>query len=273
MVLQIPVQDADDAGLEQFTRLRDSALRTKIEHERGLFIAEGEKIIRRALEAGCTPSALLLTPRWLEDLSDALAGLGDVPCYVGDEALIERISGFHVHRGALGAFHRPEQPSWERLLTADRLIVAEGLVDHVNLGSVLRIAAALGWGGVVVSERCADPLYRRAIKASMGASLQLPWRRMDDDLADLRRIGDAGFTLVATSLRDDAVALGQVPVEGKIALLVGNEGHGLPDSWHDAADVACTIEMAAGIDSLNVAAATAIAAYELRSGLNISYSR
>ncbi|SDL66300.1 TrmH family RNA methyltransferase [Tessaracoccus oleiagri] len=264
MALLIPMEDVADRRLEEFARLRDSQLRTRLETERGLFVAEGEKIIRRAVEAGCRPSAFLLTPRWRTTLVDVLDGFPDVPCYVGTEAMIEAVSGFHVHRGALGTFHRPAPPSWAELLATDRLVVTQGLVDHANLGSIVRIAAALGWGGLVVSETCADPLYRRSIKASMGSALQLPWRRMDDDTTDLRRIREAGFTLVATTLGDDAVPLETVPPGGRLALLLGNEGHGLPDAWQREADVRVTIPMARGVDSLNVAAAAAICAYELR---------
>jgi tRNA G18 (ribose-2'-O)-methylase SpoU len=260
----IPIETVTDGRLEQFTGLRDSQLRVRLEHERGLFVAEGEKIIRRALAAGCRPNAFLLTDRWLASLEDVLATLPAVPCFVGTEALIEEVSGFHVHRGALATFARPEAPSWERLLDTDRLIVTEGLVDHANMGSVIRIAAALGWGGVVVSRTCADPLYRRSIKASMGSSLQLPWRRMTDDLTDLARIRDAGFTLVATTLAEGAVELEAVAPSRRLALLLGNEGHGLPRAWLAAADVCATIPMAPGVDSLNVAAAASIFAYQFR---------
>lgn len=267
----IPIDDIRDPRLVEFARLRDSQLRTKLEAERGLFVAEGDKIIHRAWEVGLEPSAFLLTERWRSKLNDVLATT-DAPCYIGTEAMIEQVSGFHVHRGALATFHRPAPVDWTQLLDTDRLIVAEGLVDHWNVGSILRIAAALSWGGVVVSQTCADPFYRRAIKASMGAALQLPWRRMDDDMADLRRIQDAGFRLVAATLADDSVTLDEVPHDGKIAVILGNEGHGLPERWQQAADVRVRIPMAEGIDSLNVAAAASIFAYELRSSLTISSS-
>lgn len=259
----IPVDDVTDPRLAEFASLRDAQLRTKLEAERGLFVAEGDKIIHRAWESGCTPSAFLLTEKWRAKLDDVLATT-DAPCYLGTEAMIEQVSGFHVHRGALATFHRPEPPAWETFLDADRLLVAEGLVDHWNVGSILRLAAALSWDGVIVSETSADPLYRRAIKASMGAALQLPWRRMEHDFTDLQRLRDAGFTIVATTLADDSIDLDNVPTDGKLALVLGNEGHGLPNSWQDFADVRARIPMAEGIDSLNVAAAGAIAAYTLR---------
>ncbi len=263
----IPMDDVDDRRLEEFASLRDSQLRTRLETGQGLFVAEGEKIIRRAAAAGCRPSAFLLTERWRASLVDVLDAFEEVPCYVGTEPMIEAVSGFHVHRGALATFHRPAPPSWAELLATDRIVVTQGLADHANLGSIIRIADALGWGGLLVSETCADPLYRRSIKASMGSALHLPWRRMDDDLADLRRLRDAGFTLVATTLADDAVPPEAGPTRGRLALVLGNEGHGLPAEWQRAADVRVTIPMAAGVDSLNVAAAAAICAYQFRPGV------
>ena len=261
--MKIPVDSVHDPRLAEFASLRDAQLRTKLEIERGLFVAEGDKIIHRAVAAGCEPSAFLLTPKWESRLADVLEH-ACAPCYVAEESVIEQVSGFHVHRGALATFRRPEPPSWDRMLAADRLIVMQGLVDHWNVGSILRIAAALGWGGVVVSSTCADPLYRRAIKASMGAALQVPWRRMADDLADLAMIRRAGFHVVATTLAPDSVDLDTVRPEGRVALVVGNEGHGLPVAWQEASDLRVRIPMAAGVASLNVAAATAIAAYTLR---------
>lgn len=264
----IPVNRLEDPRLRQFAQLRDSQLRSRFEQERGIFVAEGEKIIQRALARGIQPTAFLLTERWLASLKALIPG--DVPCFVADEALIERISGFHVHRGALATFVRPEEASWEMLASQDRLLVCEGLVDHANVGSIMRIAAALGWGGVVVSKASADPLYRRAVKTSMGAALQVPWRRMSDDLADLERLSHAGFTLLAATPAKDAVALDDVQISGKVAVLLGNEGHGLPSSWCGMAHQRVVIPMAGGVDSLNVAAAAAILAYELRSSLRIS---
>ncbi|HMR48466.1 MAG TPA: RNA methyltransferase [Arachnia sp.] len=261
--MEIAVQNADDQRLRDFVSLRDSQLRTSIEEAGGLFIAEGDKIIRRAAEAGCRPRAFLLQERWLPGLADVLAAWPEVPCYVGSGALIEKVSGFHVHRGALASFHRPPQASWDTLLRARRLLVCEDLVDHANLGGILRIAAGLGWGGVLVSPGAADPLYRRAIKASMGASLAVPWRRMHDD-EDLRRLRAAGFRLVAATLRPGAVNLDAYEPPEKVALLLGTEGHGLSDAWSEAAEDAVTIPMTDRVDSLNVATAAAILAYALR---------
>lgn len=259
------VEDPGDDRLADYVRLRDSQLRRSLETERGIFIAEGEKIIRRAAEAGCRPRSFMLQERWLPGLADVLETWPDVPCYVVSGALAEEVSGFHVHRGALAAFDRPVMSSWETVLTGSRVLVCEGLADHANAGGIMRVAAALDWDAVVICPSGADPLYRRAIKASMGVSLSLPWRRMDDATADLARLKDAGFQLVASSLGPGAVPLEECRVGDKVAVLLGSEGHGLSELWLAAADQVVTIPMADGVDSLNVTTAAAIFAYELRS--------
>lgn len=255
----IDVTDPTDERLSDFAGLRDAQLRRSDESR---FIAEGVKIIERALTAGCRPRSLLLQPRWLAGVEPLLEGWPDVPVYVSTEALIERISGFHVHRGALGSFDRPAEATWEQISATRRVIVCEEIVDHANLGAIVRVAAGLGWDAVLVSSGSADPLYRRAIKASMGASLSLPWRRMDSD-ADLTRLRQAGFALVASTLSTAAVDLVKFEAPERVALLLGTEGRGLSDAWLAAADHHVTIPMARGVDSLNVATAAAILAYGL----------
>lgn len=257
------VTDPSDPRLADYVSLRDSRLRRNLEQAEGLFIAEGDKIIRRAAEAGARPRSFLLQSRWLPGLADVLGAWPHVPCYVVTAELAEQVSGFHVHRGALASFVRPAESSWETLLAGRRLVVCEDIVDHTNIGSIMRVAAALGWDGVVVSATSADPLYRRAIKASMGASLQLPWRRMSSD-EELNRLREAGFALVAATLAPGALALEEFTPGERLALLLGNEGHGLSEAWTSAADAAVTIPMAEGIDSLNVATAAAVLAYVLR---------
>lgn len=196
-------------------------------------------------------------------MQPTLAAHPELPVYVGSEKMIEAVSGFHVHRGALGSFSRPAEASWESLLASRRLIICEDTVDHANLGAIIRTATGLGWDGVVVSPGSADPLYRRAIKASMGASLEFPWRRMDTD-ADLQRLRDAGFTVVASTISPRAVSVETFEVPDKVALLFGTEGDGLSSQWLDAADHHVRIPMTDKVDSLNLATAAAILAYTLR---------
>ena len=246
-----------------FTDLRDVQLRTTLETERGIYIAEGEKVIRRALEAGHHPHSFLLTERWLDQLGELLADV-DAPCHVLPEADIEALTGFHVHRGALAALHRPEPTLVADILaTATRVVVAEDLVDHTNLGALFRNAAALGFDAVLLSPRCADPWYRRSIKVAMGAVFTLPHARFDDWYAVPQALRDAGFTSYAMTLTPDAVDLSTVEPARKAAIVVGSEGHGLSEHWQRDADVRVTIPMAAGIDSLNVAASVAIACWQL----------
>lgn len=258
-MVRIDITDPSDPRLNDFVGLRDAQLRRSGDR----FIAEGYKIIERSFAAGCRPRSLLLQPRWLPGLDPLLAQYPDVPVYIASEALIEQVSGFHVHRGALGSFERPAEADWDCLLSARRLILCEEVVDHANTGAIIRVAAGLGWDGVLVTVGGADPLYRRAIKSSMGASLELPWRRMDAD-ADLARLKGAGFRIVASTLSERAVDLAGYEAPEKLALLLGTEGSGLSDAWLSAADDLVTIPMTDPVDSLNVAAAAAILAYQLR---------
>jgi len=262
-----PVSDPDDPRLAEFRDLRDMSLRRLLETEQGLFIAEGATVIRRALAAGYQPRSLLVTSRWLDDLAELVADhpdAADLMCFVVTEAAAERLTGFHVHRGALAAMYRRALPPVAEVVgRADRLLVLEDVVDHTNLGLCLRSAVALGAQGALLSPRCADPLYRRAVKVSMGTVFALPWTRVDgwwDAVPQLRR---AGFTTVALTPAADAVELSTVPATGRTALLVGSEGPGLSRRWQQAADVRVRIPMNGGVDSLNVAAATAVAAYAL----------
>jgi len=251
-------------GLRIFTELRDVQLRTVMEAELGVYIAEGEKVIRRAAEAGHQPHSFLLAPRWVDSLADILDRF-DVPCHVLDEREIERVTGFHVHRGALAAFERPAPvPIAELLAGARRIVVVEDLVDHTNVGSVFRNAAALGFDAVVLSPRCADPFYRRSIKVAMGAVFSLPHARLDDWYAAPALLNESGFTTYAMTLTDDAVPLDSVVPAARSALIVGSEGPGLTVHWQEQSDVRVTIPMAAGIDSLNVAASVAIACWHFR---------
>ena len=265
--MRLTVVDADDARLADYVRLRETSLRRHLESERGLFIAEGEKVIRRAVEAGYRPRSFLLAERWLEGLDDVLQSWPGVPVFVVTEDLAERVTGFHVHRGALASLHREQRHRVEDLVAMRRLVILEDIVDHTNVGAILRNAAGLGWDGALLSSRAADPLYRRSIKVSMGAVFSLPWARLEDWRAAPEMLAAAGFFTVALSLAPDAVELDElaagVTSHAKLAVLLGTEGAGLSKRWSDGAAMRTRIPMYAGIDSLNVAAATAIACYAL----------
>jgi tRNA G18 (ribose-2'-O)-methylase SpoU len=206
-----------------------------------------------------------MAPRWLDGLADVLDS-SDAPCFVLEESRIEKLTGFHVHRGALAALERPAPvPAADVLAEARRVVVVEDLVDHTNIGALFRNVAALGFDAVLLSPRCADPFYRRSIKVAMGAVFQLPHARIDDWYAAPALLRDAGFTTYAMTLVPDAVPLTEVQTDvERLAVVVGSEGHGLSDHWQREADLRVTIPMAAGIDSLNVAASVAIACWHLR---------
>jgi tRNA G18 (ribose-2'-O)-methylase SpoU len=263
----VRVSRADDPRLADYVRLRDVELRRHLEAERGLFIAEGEKVVRRALEAGCRPRSFLMTERWLTGLDDVLASVPDAPCYVVSEGLAEHVTGFHVHRGALASLHRPALRSVDEVIApARRIVVLEDVVDHSNVGAILRSAAALGIDGALVSPRCADPLYRRSVKVAMGAVFALPWARLTDWYDALPGLSREGFTTVALTPAPDAQELGVLAAHlagTRVALVVGSEGPGLSPRWLATADVTVRVPMSGGVDSLNVAAATAVACYAI----------
>jgi tRNA G18 (ribose-2'-O)-methylase SpoU len=258
----VEIDDPDDPRLADYRDLRDVELRKHLEAEHGLFLAEGEKVVRRAVESGFPARSFLMAPRWLAGLSDVL-GSSDAPCYVMSEALAEQVTGFHVHRGALASLQRvPLPPLADVLAGARTVVVLEDIVDHTNVGAIFRSAAALGVDAVLLAPRCADPLYRRSVKVAMGAVFTVPWTRLDSWYDALPAVSAAGFTTVALTLADDATDIVQA-VAGldKVALVLGTEGHGLSPRWEQTADRRAVIPMAEGIDSLNVAAATAVACY------------
>jgi tRNA G18 (ribose-2'-O)-methylase SpoU len=258
----IEVDDPGDARLADYRDLRDVQLRRHLEAEHGLFLAEGEKVVRRSVEAGYAARSFLMAPRWLDGLQDVLDRT-DAPCYVVSEELAEEVTGFHVHRGALASLHRRPLPDVAEVLTSARtVVVLEDIVDHTNVGAVLRSCAALGVDAVLLSPRCADPLYRRAVKVAMGAVFTVPWTRVNDWASALPALSERGFTTVALTLAPDAEPLEQA-VRGldRVALVLGSEGHGLSSRWQHAADRRAVIPMRPGVDSLNVAAAAAVACY------------
>lgn len=268
----IPLTDPADTRLSDYIGLTDVALRSRSEPEKGLFIAESMSVIERALEAGHRPRSFLMESKWLESMLPLLEAVdageaGSVPVYVGDREMLRGITGFTVHRGALAAMHRPALPSVEEVVGGDgpRLVlILESIVDHTNVGAIFRSAAALGADAVLVTPQCADPLYRRSVRVSMGTVFQVPWTRIDpwpDALAVLR---GAGFTVAALALTDDAVPLDGFTPGERIALVLGTEGDGISAQGLAAADVHVRIPMSGGVDSLNVAAASAVAVWALR---------
>ena len=263
----IEVGDPADPRLADYRDLRDVQLRTHLEVEHGLFLAEGEKVVRRALEAGFAPRSFLMAPRWLDGLADVL-GPSDAPCYVVTEALAEQVTGFHVHRGALASLARLPLPGIDEVLAdARHVLVLEDVVDHTNVGAIFRCGAAFGFDAVLLAPRCADPLYRRSIKVAMGAVFTTPWTRLTDWYDALPDLSARGFTTVALTLAADAVPVEHaVAGADRVALVLGTEGHGLSSRWENSADRRAVIPMREGIDSLNVAAAAAVACYVVAHG-------
>jgi tRNA G18 (ribose-2'-O)-methylase SpoU len=262
----VPVDDPTDARLADYVALTDPALRRRVEPETRVFIAEGEKVIRRAVGEGYGLRSLLLAERWVPGLRDVIDGHPDVPVLVASADLLRTVTGFHVHRGALAAVDRPDLLSVSDVARdAKNLAVLHDLVDPSNVGAVFRAAAALGMDGVVLSRGCADPLYRRSVRVSMGAVLSLPYARFGDAIAGLRRLRATGFQLLALTPDPSAAALAALaePDTRRCALLLGTEGEGLPTAWLDEADVQVRIPMSRGVDSLNVASAAAVAFYGL----------
>ncbi|MDM8086004.1 RNA methyltransferase [Cellulomonas cellasea] len=273
----IPLTDPADERLADYVSLTDVALRSKHEPAKGLYIAESSTVLRRAIDAGHRPRSVLVSPRWLPDLEEMLASLPDdgtrVPVYVAEPDVLEAITGFHVHRGALAAMHRPVLPSVEDVLRgarggngARRVAVLEDIVDHTNVGAAFRSAAALGVDAVLVTPRCADPLYRRSVRVSMGTVFQVPWTRIDEWPAGMETLRDAGFVTAALALSDDSISLDALErdLPERLALILGAEGHGLKATTVAAADLTVRIPMAGGVDSLNVAAAAAVAFWATR---------
>ncbi len=260
MTAAVTVLDPSDPRVRDFTTLTDVAARSVREPAEGLFIAEGAKVIQRALAAGYRPRAVLTEAKWLPELSGSLEGSG-ASVLLASPDILRGVTGYRVHRGALASFERRPLPRPADVLRDARFVVVlVDLVDHTNVGAVFRNAAALGADAVLVTPGCADPLYRRSVKVSMGAVLGVPWTRTDEDpFAHL-----AAFTTLAMTLGPGAIDLAGVePASGRRAVLLGTEGSGLPAELANRADLRVRIPMSGGIDSLNVAAASAIALYAL----------
>jgi tRNA G18 (ribose-2'-O)-methylase SpoU len=263
----VRLESAEDPRLGDYANLKDVTLRRSLEAEHGLFLAEGAKVIRRAVAAGHPVRSFLLSERWLAGLADVVTASG-APCYVLAPDRLEEVTGFAVHRGAIASMERRPLPTVAEVTAhARRILVLEDIVDHTNVGAIFRGAAAFGVDAIVLAPRCADPLYRRSVKVSMGTVFAIPYARMTNWYDGLEELRAAGFRLVALTPADDAVDLDTLTTGAgsaeRLALLLGTEGDGLSARWQAQADVRARIPISAEVDSLNVAAAAAVACYVL----------
>lgn len=267
-------RDLDSPELAPYVSMTDTVLRRAVDAEHGVFLAESTPVVRRALAAGCRPLSFLLPRRYLqtarEQLAEALAAHPQAPVFTGDDELLTALTGFHLHRGALAVMERPAPRSVRDVLSgARRVLVAEDLTDPTNLGAIIRSAVALGWDGMLLSPQAADPLYRRAVRVSMGTVFSLPWARAQMWPGGLEELTEAGFTPAALEVTDRAVDLDAGELEPlrhaeRLALVVGAEGPGVKAQTLAACRSHVKIPMPAGVDSLNVGAAAAVALWELR---------
>jgi tRNA G18 (ribose-2'-O)-methylase SpoU len=253
------VEDPADPRLADYVDLADPDVRRRVESDRGFFIAESPLVVRRLLESGRRIRSVLVTPARLDSLTEAFSRAGlDAPVYVAPDAVLRRVVGFDLHRGAVAAADRWPMPAIERVLHgARRVAVLERVNDHENLGVLFRSAAALGVDAVLLDAECSDPLYRRCVRVSIGHVLRLPWTRITS-VDEVRR---SGFTMFALTPSAGATPIDAVDWPERVAMLFGAEGPGLSDAWLDAADHRVRIPMQPGADSLNLATAAAIAFY------------
>ncbi|WP_304427075.1 RNA methyltransferase [uncultured Adlercreutzia sp.] len=294
----VSVQNLDDPRLDAFARLTEAQLRSKLEPERALFIAESEKVIERAFEGGMEPISLLMEEKWLPSMASLVARMEDrlralpepreLPVFVAPRSELEKLTGFELTRGALGAFRRPALATLADTVGDGRLVaVLEDITNHTNVGAIFRSAAAMGVDAVLASPACYDPLYRRAVRVSMGTVFQVPWTRIGDtdvpnrpgegtwSAEGIAQLKALGFTCAAMALSDDSITPDELNAQlaaqeaatgapAKLALLFGTEGDGLAPATIARCDHTVRIPMAAGVDSLNVAASSAVAFYAFR---------
>ncbi len=268
----IHITSLTQPGVEVFATLTEAQLRNRLEPEKGVFIAESPKVIRVALDAGYEPVALLCEQRHIEgDAADIIARVGDIPIYTGERELLAALTGYTLTRGVLCALRRPQAKGMEEVCRgASRIVVIDGVVDTTNIGAIFRSAAALGIDAVLLTPDSCDPLNRRAVRVSMGSVFLVPWTWTEKPAADatglMESLHGLGFKTAAMALTDDSVSLDDpaLAAEPRLALMMGTEGDGLPHSTIATADYVVRIPMAHGVDSLNVAAASAVAFWELR---------
>ncbi len=260
----IEIQSLHHPGVEVFSSLTEAQLRNRLEPEKGVFIAESPKVIRVAVDAGHEPLALLCEKKHIRgDAADLIARHPDIPVYTGERELLAQLTGYTLTRGVLCAFRRPLPRSVEKVCRdARRIVIIQGVTDTTNIGAIFRSAAALGMDAVVLTTDSCDPLNRRAVRVSMGSVFLIPWTWTDASLSDIRRLG---FRTVAMALTDQSIPLDTpaLKAEPRLAIVMGTEGDGLPHDTLAASDYVVRIPMAHGVDSLNVAAASAVAFWEL----------
>ena len=258
--MRLSFKDVSTELLEDFVALTDVVLRTRTEPVGGLFIAEGAITIERAFAAGARPRAVLCEEKWISSLPEFAS---DIPIIVGSQSELNSVTGYIVHRGALASFHRPDPLSYLELIRTSRtLLILEGLVNHTNVGAIIRSAAAFGVDGILLDNHCADPLYRRSIRTSMGTVFSSRWARFEDHTALAVALGESKYDVLALTPRPDARSIRTWSPGERSALILGTEGEGLSADAHGIATQELRIPMAAGIDSLNVSAAAAVALYE-----------
>lgn len=261
----IEITDFQDSELDCYARLSEVQLLNREFPAKGLFIAESPKVIERALNAGYEPVSCLMEKRHIDgEGKDILANIGDVPVYTAEFDVLTQLTGFKLTRGMLCAMKRKKLPTVEAICKGkSRIAVLDRVMNPTNVGAIIRSAAALGMDAVLLTPGCADPLYRRAARVSMGTVFQIPWTFLSDD--SLTEIKALGYKTVAMALKDDSVSIGdpRLNAEEKLAVIMGTEGDGLSDSTIEGCDYTVKIPMYHGVDSLNVAAASAVAFYQL----------
>ena len=269
----IEITNISAPELDVYARLTETQLRNRLEPEKGIFIAESPKVIRRALDAGCKPLSLLMERKHIDGQgAEIIARCGDVPLYTADREVLESLTGYTMTRGILCAMSRPKLPALEEILKdAKRVAILEGIVDSTNIGAIFRSAAAMHIDVVLLTPTCCDPLCRRAVRVSMGTVFQIPWTRIGDNKDQwpqpgLQWLNDLGFKTAAMALSEDAVTIEDpnLMAEEKLAIILGTEGDGLSDQTIAQCDYTVCIPMSHDVDSLNVAAASAVAFWQLR---------
>ncbi len=269
----IEITDFSAPELDVYARLTEAQLLNRFEPAKGMFIAESPKVIHRALDAGCQPVSLLMERKDIDgSAAEIIARCPEIPVFTADEDLLCNLTGYHLTRGVLCAMRRPKLPTVEEICgSARRVVVLENVQNPTNVGAIFRSAAALGMDAVLLTPGCSNPLYRRSARVSMGTVFQIPWTFIGNDITDwphpgMDRLKEMGFKTVSMALRNDSYSIDdpRLRQEDKLAILMGSEGDGLTDDTLAFCDFTVKIPMYHGVDSLNVAAASAVAFWELR---------